>query len=87
MNNATKVIRIMQVNKGNSSFNNIIDQIQELIDRHKPNVVVVNELNMTKDDVTSYYQFPNFTLVTDVLNITDSCSCTSILIHRYLHFK
>ena len=48
-----KTIQIIQINKGNPEFNQIIVQIKEIIQKYKPQILVVNELNLTSDDTIS----------------------------------
>ena len=38
------------VNKGNSEFPRRIEHIKDLIDKHRPKIVVINELNIPSTD-------------------------------------
>ena len=80
-------LKIIQVNKGNSSLYNRIDQINDLITTHKPHIVIINELNSVNGDFTSRNQFPEYRMETDTLDITDKCSRTGILLHRDIHYR
>ena len=77
---------IMQINKGNSEFDNRVDQIKYLISQYNPDLIIINELNNTKGDIISKSQFPNYSMQTDGLDITDAGSITGILIHKNIHF-
>ena len=80
-------IKLMQLIKGNSAFVNRIDQIQHLINVHNPDIIIINELNISKDDDVSRNQFQNYVMMTDGLDVTDVTSQMGILIHKNIHFK
>ena len=48
-----KHIKFLQVNKGNSEFHNKIDQLKLLIEKHRPAVMIINELNLDANDRVS----------------------------------
>ena len=82
-----KVIKILQLNKGDSDLSNRTDQINTIIDHHKPQLFIINELNTESNDLITRNQFPNFKLEVDNLEITDHRSRTGILIHRDIQYK
>ena len=55
-----KSIKIIQINKGNSQFMNRVDQINHMISQHKPQIVIINKLNIENGDIISRNQFDNF---------------------------
>ena len=77
----------MQMNKGNSEFNNRSDQIKHIIKQHNPDIIIINELNIKQHDTMSKQQFQNYRMITDGLDITDQYSGTGMLISNYIHYK
>ena len=82
-----KSIIFLQINKGNSKFNNRIDQIQNIISQHKPHMMIINELNIKNGDIVSRNQYQNYRMETDNLDIIDQVSRTGILVHQSIHYK
>ena len=82
-----KTLKFVQINKGDSDFLSRTDQINDIIKNHKPNIVVINELNCKNDDNVARGQFPQFKLETDNLDIVDQMSRTGILIHKDVQYK
>ena len=79
--------KLMQLNKGDSELQNQIPQINNMLQTHKPQILVLNELNLHKNDKTTKYLFDNYTLEHDNLNITDIKSRTGILLHRDIQYS
>ena len=77
----------MQINKGNSDILARTDQINDLINRYKPSLIVINKLNCTSDNGVAKGQFPGFKLETDNLDKTDKMSRTGILIQKDVQYK
>ena len=82
-----KTIKIIKFNRGNYNLDKRINQIKEIIEKHKPKIIVINKLNLSKDDIVSQHQFKNYKLITDNLDITDAVSRTGMLIHRDIHYQ
>ena len=86
-NKTTKTITILQVNKGPSDLASRTDQLNDLIEKYKPQILAINELNSTSTDTVTRNQFMNYTLETDNLDIIDEMSRTGILIHKDIKYK
>ena len=80
MNNKTNNnFKFLQINKNNSDITNKIDQINDILTEHKPDFMIINELQKQKNDTTSKYQFPGF--------IMDGWLRTAILIKSDIKYK
>ena len=66
-----KSIKLIQLNKGDSNFENIIYQFKFIIKQQNPQIIVLNELNMKSTDMCLKSQFPNFRFEMDKLDKTD----------------
>ena len=84
MNNT---IKLLQINKEDSDFQVKSDQINELIVKHKPQIIVINKLNLKNSDKILSKQFPNYNMETDNLDVVYMMSRTGILIHKDIHYK
>ena len=82
-----KLLKIIQVNKGDSDLQNRTDQINDILLTYKPHIVILNELNnYAKDDITKK-SFSDYNLETDNLELTDLKSRTGMLINKNIHYK
>ena len=84
MNN---ILKIIQINKGDSELFNRTDQINELLEKHKPQLAIINELNLDPYDNITKNMFGEYKLEADNLDITDRKSRTGILVHKTIHYK
>ena len=82
-----KNIKIMVLNKGNSQLQNKVDQINNLISVHKPDIFALNKLNLHKTDTVTKYQFNGYHLETDNLDKTDHTARTGVLISDKILYK
>ena len=82
-----KTLKIIQINKGDSDLQNRTEQINEIIDKNKPHLVVINELNLDPADTITRNMFGEYKMEADNLDITDKRSRTGILIHKSIHYK
>ena len=82
-----KTIKMIQINKGTSELNQKIVQINDIIHRFKPQILVINELNLTSNDTMTRNMFTGYNLETDNLDIIDKMSRTGVLIQKNLHYK
>ena len=82
-----KQLIITQINKRDAWLHNRIDQINNLLNIHKPHIFIINELNLHPNDIVSQHSFQNYKLLTDNLSITDSYSRTGMLVHNSIQFK
>ena len=80
-------ITMMQINKSNAELARYSDQINNILTKYKPNLLVVNELNLELKDTVTLYSFPNYTLETDNLLKTDKIARTGILIRKDTVYK
>ena len=80
-------LKIMSINKGNSKIHNRIDQLNDMINQHKPDIFIINELNVYKSDQITKFQFPGYYLETDNLKLTDTRSRTGVLVKENLTYK
>ena len=84
---ASKNLKILQLNKRDADLHNRIPHINEILNEHKPNLMIINELNLHSKDLITKNQFPNYTLITDDLGITDQQARTGILIEKSMRYK
>ena len=77
----------MQLNKGYSDLQNRIPHINQLLDQHKPQVFIINEINLHKWDKLTIKVFPNYKLIFYNLIETNKYARTGILIHKNINFK
>ena len=82
-----KVIKIIQIHKGDSHLENRTEHINEILSKHKPHIMVINELNVRLNDTITKNSFGNYKLETDNLEIVDKVSRTGILIHPDINFR
>ena len=80
-------IKISQLNKGNSNLINRVEHINNILITDKPDIIVINELNLYQKDLSVKYLFPNYNMEHDSLDKLDKCARTAILIHRNLKYK
>ena len=78
-------LKIIQINKGKSALSIRIPQINNLINEHNPHILILNELNYSILDTTTF--FPGYTLEADSLRDTHGMACTGILIKDSLVYK
>ena len=78
---------ILQLNKGDSLLNNRVGQINDILDKYKPELFLINELNLDNNDTVTPNNFPGYRLFTDGLAITDRFSRSGILAKKDLHIK
>ena len=83
-----KVLKIIQINKGDSNLINRVDQISDLLEKkNNPHIMIINELNNEHYDNVTKYSFPNYHLECDNLQIYDKKSRTGLLIQKDIHYK
>ena len=88
MNKSNKSnICIMFLNKGNAQLYNRVDQVNNLLSIHKPDIFTINELNLPSTDSITCHQFTGYTLEKDDLDLTDKTSRTGVLIKLGLQYK
>ena len=80
-------LTIIQLNKGISDFSSRSDQINDLICKYKPQIVILNELNLKNTDTVTKNIFDNYTLENDDLDVVDGMLRTGVLIHNSLQYK
>ena len=82
-----KFLKIVQLNKGDAKLYNRTDQINQIINEHKPHIFILNELNSETDDSISRQSFPNYKLEVYNLEVVDQRARTGILIHEKIHYN
>ena len=87
MNKTNKILKIIQINKGNSDLSNKTDQINDIITNYNPHIIIINELNNDKNDTISRFNFKDYVLEIDNLACTDGKSRTGMLIHTKIHYR
>ena len=60
-----KNIVAMSWNKGNSKAVNIIDDIADIISRHQPNILNIQEMNIMDGESLELFQMEGYTLLVD----------------------
>ena len=68
---ANNSIKIIQRNKQDADLFNQIPHINSLLDKYQPQIMIINELNLHRQDNISRHMFPNYKLLTDKLGETD----------------
>ena len=68
--NGNQVIKMITWNKGNAKFCNRINEIQEILDRYKPKILALQELNWTYDQDPIELRFQGFNTEMDGLLLT-----------------
>ena len=71
MNQMNKVLKVMQLNKGDSDLHNCIGQVYNLLLEHNPHIMILNEINNYKNDNITKHSFPDYILETDNLERVD----------------
>ena len=69
------------------ALHNRIDQLNHLIETHKPDIFIINKFNIEKNDTTTRNQFTGYKLELDNLMKTDDKSRTGLLIRDNLIYK
>ena len=82
-----KVIKCIQINKGNAELISRTEQINNLLNEYKPHLAVINELNSELGDTIARGQFDNYVIEVDNLEVMDGKARTGILIQRGIHYK
>ena len=77
----------MTINKNIVKLQNRIDQLKALIHQHKPDIFVVNKLNLRKNDSISIHQFDGYIMEFDNLRSIDCGAWTGILIKENIVYK
>ena len=78
---------ILSINKGDSLLPNRVPQINNIIQKYKPQLFCINELNLMRNDDISSFSFPGYKLEVDTLIRTDSAARTGILIREGTKYK
>ena len=82
-----KNFKFLLLNKRDADLKNQINNINNILNTHKPDFMVINELQKYKYDTTSKYNFPGYKMEHDQLDITDGWSRTGILIKSNIKYK
>ena len=80
-------MKFILLNKGDANIKNIIDHINNVLSKHKPHFLVLNELQKHVHDTTSQNQFPGYTLEYDSLDKLDGWARTGILVKKNIIYK
>ena len=78
---------ILQLNKGNSDLFSRVPHINEILTKYKPQLLILNELNLHCRDTVTPKLFPQYKLVVDNLRELDGVGRTGILVHNTLNYK
>ena len=87
MMDKTQNMKILQINKNDADLPKRIDQLNHILFTHKPQFLIINELQKHKYDNTSKFQFPGYHLESDKLDKLDGWSRTGILIKSNINYK
>ena len=85
--NIRKILKIMTWNKANGTFDYKLDDIKELISKHKPDIFVVTELNLKKTDFQYITNINNYNFEHDQLLEKNCISRVGMWIKKKLVFK
>ena len=80
-------IKFAQINKGVSDLSSRVEHIKQVLQQHKPHVLIINELNLSDKDIVSSRQFEDYNMEVDNLGIVDGNARTGVLIYKDLHYK
>ena len=78
---------IININKGDSDLPNRVPHIQDLLDKYKPAIMSINELNYDIKDSNTPHSFHGYNFEFDNLAKTDQRARTGFLIHQGLQYK
>ena len=84
--NINKTMKIMQWNKGNSFLRNKIEDIKDIIRKHKPEVLVINEVHLNMDDDQTILNIKGYRVETDSLMESQKTIRTMILIKDNINY-
>ena len=76
----------MLINKSNSDLFSRVPDINNLLNIHKPSIMVINELNLHYNDNVSSKLFPGYKLLQDKLSTSQIKSRTGMLIDVNIKF-
>ena len=79
-----KDLKILQLNKGDAQLSKRVPHINAILEQYKPNILILNELNLHHMDTITGKLLPGYKLLTDNLNTTDTRSRTGMLIQTDL---
>ena len=79
-------MKILQLNKNNSDLHQRVNQINNILTQHKPQLLILNELNLHYRDKITPNLFPKYKLIVDNLRELDGQARTGILIHRDVNY-
>lgn len=79
-------IRIMQWNKGNSLIKNTINEIRDMIEEHKPEVFIINEFNLNKDEDVNITNIDGYKLEVDNLMEKFDVNRTAMYIKNNINY-
>ena len=85
--NINKNLKILTWNKGNALIKNAMVEIKDLIDKYKPDILVINELRLQKDDDISVAFVRGYRLEVDNLRENYKESRTGIYIKENLIYE
>lgn len=80
-----KGLIITQWNKGSSKMTNRIPNIELIINEHNPHIIVLNEANVTKEELARIH-FPDYTIEPDNLIDEDDMARTVMIIHKDINY-
>ena len=85
--NIKKVIKITAGNKGNFEFVSKIDQINEILEDKKPDIFVVNELNLNYNHDYNITAIKGYNFVIDQFFLKNGIGCTGMWIKENLIYE
>ena len=77
-------LKILHFNKGNSKFENKIDDILYVIGKHKPDIFSIQEANY---DITNHCNIPGYNIEYNTLTKNHNVARTIIIIKEGINYK
>ena len=74
------------MNKGKSDFFNKILNIEILLKKYTPHILILNEANLHANDDISPFRFPDYNMEIDNLVKTNDKAHTVMLIHNMINY-
>ena len=80
-------LNLMLINKRNSNFQNYTNQMQNIIDQYKSNIICVSEANILINNNSYIYDYPNYNVETNKMAVKTGNSRNAIMVNKGINYK
>ena len=84
--NIRNTLKLGTWNKGPALFKNSIENVKFILEKHKLDILSVQELNVTTEDNLEILKIPNYTLIHDSLLESRGLARAGLFIHKDVNF-